>query len=85
MYKILFTSRVLKELNELENTIYLKVREKIFTLADDPRPVGSLKLTSENGYRIRSGDFRILYEINDNMKTVTLLRIGHRRDVYKKR
>ena len=65
MYRILYSSKVLKELNGLDNKTYLRVREKILVLENDPRPVGSLKLTIEEGFRIRAGDYRILYEIND--------------------
>jgi mRNA interferase RelE/StbE len=85
MYKILYTPKVMKELDELDNFAYLKIRERILSLINEPRPVGSLKLTSENGYRVRSGDYRILYEIDDKMKIVKLLRIGHRKDIYKKK
>ena len=84
MFKILYSKKILKELNELDNFTYLKIRERILSLETEPRPVGSLKLTSDNGYRIRTGDYRILYEIDDKMRTVKLLRIGHRKNVYKK-
>ena len=85
MYKILYSTSVLKELNELDNKEYLRIRDRILALESEPRPVGSLKLTNSDGYRVRSGDFRILYEIDDNLKTVKLLRIGHRKDIYKKK
>jgi len=85
MYKILYSARVLKELKELNNSIYVKIRERILSLEKEPRQVGALKLTNEEGYRVRTGDYRILYEIDDKLKTVRLLRIGHRKDVYRKK
>lgn len=49
----------------------------------NPRPSGCLKLTGRNGWRIRGGDYRIIYEIDDKQEMVTVLHIGHRRDVYR--
>ena len=83
MYRIIISQKVAKELKELDNKTYLKIRDRIFTLENDPRPIGSTKLTAMNGYRIRCGMIRILYEIDDKNNTVTLLRIAHRREVYK--
>jgi mRNA interferase RelE/StbE len=85
MYKILYSKQVLKELKELDNSTYLKIRERILSLENEPRPVGSLKLTNEEGYRVRTGDYRILYDIDDKLKIVRLLRIGHRKEIYKKK
>jgi mRNA interferase RelE/StbE len=85
MYRIQYSAKVLKELNELENKTYLKVRERILSLEEDPRPVGSLKLTNDQGYRVRVGDFRILYEIDDINKTVKLLKIGNKKEIYRKK
>ena len=85
MYRIIYSQKVLKELNELKPKDYLKIRERILSLEIAPRPVGSLKLTNEEGYRIKKGDFRILYEIDDSNKTVKLIKIRHRKDVYKKK
>ena len=56
MYKILYSTRVLKELKEFDNSIYVKVRERILSLENEPRQVGSLKFTNEEGYRVRTGD-----------------------------
>jgi len=83
MYRILYSEKVLKELNELENQIYLKTRDKILSLEQEPMPVGSIKLTNQAGYRIRVGNYRILYEIDDKLKIVNLLKIGHRKNIYK--
>jgi mRNA interferase RelE/StbE len=51
-------------------------------LADNPRPVGVKKLTEREGYRIRAGDYRVIYEINDPLQTITIFHVGHRKDIY---
>jgi len=56
---------------------------RIEALRTDPRPVGVQKLTGEEKYRLRQGDYRVLYEILDQDLLVTVVRIGHRRDVYR--
>jgi mRNA interferase RelE/StbE len=52
-------------------------------LSADPRPEGASKLEARDGWRIRAGDYRIIYEIDDGAGTVTVLHVGHRRDVYR--
>jgi len=61
-----------------------RLNAKILTLRDDPRPPGTLKLSGKlEGWRIHVGDCRILYQINDAAQTVTIVRVKHRRDVYR--
>lgn len=60
-----------------------KVLAKIVALGNDPRPHGAIKLTVSDAYRIRQGDYRIIYSIQDQLCLVTVIRIGNRRDVYK--
>ena len=60
-----------------------QVYARIEALADDPRPPGATKLSGREGYRIRQGDFRILYTVNDREVVVEVVRVGHRRDVYR--
>ena len=60
-----------------------RIVEKIYTLKVDPRPPGCEKLTGQDRYRVRRGQFRILYVIDDNERVVTVVKIGHRRDVYR--
>lgn len=85
MYRIIYSTKVKKELDSLENIYYLKIREKILQLEENPRPIGSIKLTTDEGYRVRIGNFRILYEIDDNNKIVKLMKVGHRKQVYKRK
>ncbi len=60
-----------------------RIVDKIYTLKDDPRPQGCEKLTGQDRYRVRQGQFRILYVVDDNERVVTVVKIGHRRDVYR--
>jgi len=83
MHKIEIISAARKDLDDLEKRIFLQIKEKMLSLADNPRPHGSLKLTGEGGYRLRTGDYRILYRIDDKIKTVYIYRIKHRREVYR--
>ena len=56
---------------------------RIASLSNDPRPVGSAKLSGQDKYRIRQGDYRVLYEIVDRELVVTVVKIGNRRDGYR--
>jgi len=71
-----------KELAALPKEIYLRVCEAIQSLAEDPRPSGCLKLKGREGWRIRVGNYRVLYKIDDPQKIITIVHVGHRRDVY---
>ncbi len=72
-----------KELAELPKQDRLRVIARIENLAHDPRPTGSEKLSGQERYRVREGDYRILYEIHDHVLVVMVVRIGHRREVYR--
>ncbi|MGH6629512.1 MAG: type II toxin-antitoxin system RelE family toxin [Burkholderiales bacterium] len=82
-YHISILPRAQKELAALPKETYERVRDSIRSLADDPRPPGCLKLTGREGWRMRVGNFRVLYEIDDQRKSATVLHVGHRRDVYR--
>ncbi len=60
-----------------------RIVDKIYTLKVDPRPGGCEKLTGQDRYRVRQGQFRILYVVDDKERVVTVVKIGHRRDVYR--
>jgi mRNA interferase RelE/StbE len=75
--------RAQKELAQLPPQVYEQVRDAIRHLAIEPRPSGCQKLSGRPGWRIRVGDYRIIYEINDQHQTLLILHIGHRRDVYR--
>ena len=56
---------------------------RISRLADDPRPVGSEKLAGDDRYRVRQGLYRIIYQIDDSTQVVRIVKVGHRREVYR--
>ncbi len=81
-YKIEIKKTAEKELNKLPRNDLKKIIQKIQNLAENPRPPGCKKLTGEEKYRIRSGNYRILYMIENNILIIYIIKIGHRRDVY---
>jgi mRNA interferase RelE/StbE len=81
-YKIVFKQSVAKDLWPIPNKDVQRFLKRIEQLAYNPRPPGSEKLTSEEKYRIRQGNYRILYTVEDDLVIVTVVKIGHRRDVY---
>jgi mRNA interferase RelE/StbE len=82
-YTVLISRRAQRELRGLPSQVYLKVRDAIRELADDPRPAGCRKLTARDGWRIAVAEWRVIYEIDDAQQTVTVHHVGHRRDVYR--
>jgi len=83
MYKIFIIPQAQKDLDNLNEKIFEQIKNKILSLSSNPRPPGCLKLTAEEGYRIRSGNYRIIYRINDKEKVVYIYRIKHRKGAYK--
>lgn len=81
-YNILVLRSAQKELAKLPSDVYERLRDKISTLSSNPRPAGSKKLTARPAWRIRIGDYRVIYEINDREKSVLIVHVGHRKDVY---
>lgn len=82
-YSVLITRSAEKEIGRLPAGIRRLVVRRILTLADDPRPHGSQKFAGEDKYRIRQGDYRVVYTIEDAIVTVTIVRVAHRSDVYR--
>ncbi len=82
-YKITIKRRAIKSLGNLPDKDYQSVRDAIRKLAENPRPNGCLKLRDRDGYRIRIGVYRVIYQINDKEEKITVLDIGHRRDIYR--
>jgi len=82
-YSIEIKRSAAKELAELPKQDRHRVIARIENLAHDPRPSGSEKLSGQERYRVRQGDYRILYEIHDHVLVVVVVRIGHRREVYR--
>jgi mRNA interferase RelE/StbE len=84
-YTIIVPKPVQKQLDELPNIVRHRVIERIALLAQEPLPPGAIKLQGyENNYRIRIGDYRVIYEIDNKEFIVVLLRCKHRKDSYRK-
>lgn len=83
-YRLLIKRSAAKELEALPRKDLARIAAKIERLAGNPRPPSSEKLSGEEKYRLRQGDYRILYSIDDPSLTVTVVKIGHRREVYRK-
>ena len=84
-YELRFKASVAKDLRDVPKTDLRRILERIEALRDDPRPVGCEKLSAQELYRIRQGNYRILYEILDLEVIVEVVKIGHRREVYRSR
>ncbi len=85
MYTISIKPSALKELSKLPKATVKKAEKAISALAENPRPDGVKKLkgSEEDLYRIRVGDYRIIYSIEEEIKIVDILKIGHRKDIYR--
>lgn len=83
-YRVVFTTAAAKELRKLDPGIRRRVLSGIADLEREPRPAGCKKLAGEtNAWRIRVGDYRVLYDVVDDILIVTVVRVAHRREVYK--
>ena len=84
MYEIILERRAERDLRQLAADTFRRVIAAIEALADDPRPPNCRKLTgSDNDWRVRVGDYRVLYEIDDENQMVRVMRIRHRREAYR--
>lgn len=81
-YRLLTKRSAAKELEALPKKDLTRIVAKIRRLAVHPRPPGSEKLSGDEKYRLRQGDYRVLYSIDDKAMTVTIVKIGHRREIY---
>ena len=82
-YKVFFKKSVWKDLESIPKNDLTKILKRIEMLGDDPRPSGCEKLTGEERYRLRQGKYRILYSIQDDELTVWVVKVGHRKDLYR--
>ena len=81
-YRIVIKKSATKEIQGLQPSDRKRLIERIRALASDPRPPGCKKLSGQDKYRIRQGNFRILYQIIDDQLVIVVVKVGHRRDVY---
>ena len=82
-YNILIKPSAVKEIENIPRKDRIRIIQKIQGLANTPRPQGCEKLTGENRYRIRQGVYRIVYSVSDRELHIIVVKVGHRRDVYK--
>ncbi|MGM0542598.1 MAG: type II toxin-antitoxin system RelE family toxin [Pseudomonadota bacterium] len=82
-YKLVFKQSVSKDFRSIPNKDVARILQRIEELPYNPRPVGSEKLSGQERYRIRQGVYRIIYEVVDELLVVTVVKVGHRKHVYK--
>ena len=81
-YTAVLSKKAQKQLDKLSDNIAQPILEAIAALEENPRPQGYKKLKGRDGYRIRTGDYRIIYNIFDNQLLVDIITLGHRKDIY---
>lgn len=85
-YRIEVAPAAVRQLRKLDRVAQRRVQAAIELLASEPRPKGAKKLVGGDGeWRVRTGDYRIVYEIHDNVLLVLVVAVGHRRDIYERR
>ncbi|MFH0926104.1 MAG: type II toxin-antitoxin system RelE/ParE family toxin [bacterium] len=82
-YKITIKPSAAKELKDIPQKDFQRITKKIQSLSVNPRPVGCEKLSGQEKYRFRQGDYRIIYSVDDDIFTVSVVKIGNRREIYK--
>lgn len=83
-YRIEVRPAALRSLRKLDPQVRKRVQGAIALLADDPRPPNSKRLRGRDAFRVRVGDYRIIYTVEDDVLLVVVVTLGHRRDVYKR-
>ena len=82
-YSIFFKDSVQKDFDGIPKKDLRKILSRIKVLQVDPRPQGCEKFTGEDRYRLRQGRYRILYFVEDDKRTITVVKVGHRKDIYR--
>lgn len=83
-YQIKVTAAALRALKRIDRQDHARIRGAISLLATDPRPPSATPLKGRDGWRVRVGDYRITYTVQDDLLIVVVVAIGHRKDVYEK-
>jgi len=84
VYKLTYKKSVKKELDAIPNSEFLKIDEAILSLKQEPFPYPqSKKLKGEDRYRLRVGNYRVVYVVDEKLKTITIYRVRHRKEVYR--
>ena len=82
-YRVLIPKSVHKQINKLPSSVSDSVISKLEALQENPRPAGSLKMHGSEGWHVRLGDYRLIFDIDDRQKLVVVRRLGHRREIYR--
>ncbi|HEC01898.1 MAG TPA: type II toxin-antitoxin system RelE/ParE family toxin [Phycisphaerales bacterium] len=82
-YRITIKKSAAKELEDIPRKNLRRIVKRIRALAEDPRPQGSQKLSGQEHFRVRQGDYRIVYSVDDEDSRIDIVKIGHRREVYR--
>jgi mRNA interferase RelE/StbE len=82
-YSIFFKDSVRKDLDTIPKNDLQRIMERIASLAENPRPPGSEKLSGQEKYRLRQGNYRVIYAIEETRLTIWVVKVGHRREVYR--
>lgn len=81
-YSLSFSKQAFKELAKINEPYYANIKQSISNLTINPRPQGYKKLKGRSGYRIRIGNYRVIYEIIDRELIIDIIALGHRKDIY---
>ena len=82
-YQVITKRSAEKDTDALPAKVYERIVKRLLALEENPRPTGSKKLQGQDSYRLRVGDYRVLYTVDDKNKQVFVLAVGHRREVYR--
>ncbi len=83
MYEVVLTTLAAKQLGALDRTVARRIQGAIELLSHNPYPPKATKLSGRDGYRVRVGDYRILYDVIDDQLIIRVLRLGLRREIYR--
>jgi mRNA interferase RelE/StbE len=84
-YRLVFRKSVAKDLRSIPNKDVARILQRLERLQENPRPADSEKLSGQERYRIRQEAYRVVYEVQDELLAVTVVKVGHRKHVYKRR
>ena len=82
-YSVLIKKSAERDLRKIPKADLQRITQRIKDLATSPRPSGNEKLAGQDSYRIRQGDYRIVYTVDDNQRLIEIIKIGHHREVYR--
>ena len=85
MYSVTVSKSAKKTLSKLPNEVIKKILDALDDLVEEPRPMGYIQLKGRSGYRIRVGNYRVIYDVNDDELLILVMEIGNRKEIYKKK